>query len=148
MIDDLWVVLGGSIWKIYLKCAREPLVVPLLQRCTNLLPKYCVSHGPMRHADSAPSVYGSSIPYNTVALWLCLTKKSGISSSYWWKVAEPQHRATVYGRCGICMSHRSMGYGGTAPKFCMFHKRDFLPLPPVERTKLRSYTSVGSSLFR
>ena len=38
----------------------------------------------------------------------------------------------------------SYAYGGTrtAPKFCMFHKRDCLPLPPVEHTKLRSYTSV------
>jgi len=25
-------------------------------------------------------------------------------------------------------------YGGTAPKFCMFHKRGLLPLPPVEHT--------------
>jgi len=33
-------------------------------------------------------------------------------------------------------------YGGTAPKFCMFHKRVFLALRPVEHTKLRSYTSV------
>ena len=28
-------------------------------------------------------------------------------------------------------------YGGTAPKFCMFHKAGWLPLPPVEHTKLR-----------
>ena len=34
-------------------------------------------------------------------------------------------------------------YGGTAPKFCMFHKGGLLPLPPVEHRKLRSYTSVG-----
>ena len=31
-------------------------------------------------------------------------------------------------------------YGGTAPKFCMFHKRGLLPLLPVEHTKLRSWT--------
>ena len=31
-------------------------------------------------------------------------------------------------------------YGGTAPKFCTFHKRGLLPLPPVEHTKLRSCT--------
>ena len=34
-------------------------------------------------------------------------------------------------------------YGGTAPKYCMFHKRGWLPLPPVEHTKLGSCTSVG-----
>ena len=47
-------------------------------------------------------------------------------------------------------------YGGTAPKFCMFHKRGFFPLSPVEHTKLRSCTSVclfvvrkiGQRLFR
>jgi len=33
-------------------------------------------------------------------------------------------------------------YGGTAPKFCTFHKRVLLALRPVEHTKLRSYTSV------
>ena len=33
-------------------------------------------------------------------------------------------------------------YRGTGPKFCMFHKRGLLPLPPVEQTKLRSCTSV------
>jgi len=37
---------------------------------------------------------------------------------------------------------RLVNYGGTAPKFCMFHKRCCLPLPPVEHTKLRSCTSV------
>ena len=36
-------------------------------------------------------------------------------------------------------------YGGTAHKFCMFHKRGLLPLPPVEHTKLRSCTSTGLS---
>ena len=35
-----------------------------------------------------------------------------------------------------CFTH----YGATAPKFCMFHKRSLLPLPSVERTKLRSCT--------
>ena len=34
-------------------------------------------------------------------------------------------------------------YGGTGPKFCMFHKRGLQPLPPVEHTKLRSSTSVA-----
>ena len=33
-------------------------------------------------------------------------------------------------------------YGGVAPKFCMFHKLELLPLRPVEHTKLRSCTSV------
>ena len=37
-------------------------------------------------------------------------------------------------------------YRGTAPKFCMFHKRDLLPLPLVEHTKLRSCTSVVPSV--
>jgi len=31
-------------------------------------------------------------------------------------------------------------YGGTAPKFCRFHKTEVLPLPPVEHTKLGSCT--------
>jgi len=33
-------------------------------------------------------------------------------------------------------------YGGTAPKFCRFHRRGLLPLPPVEHTKLRNCTCV------
>jgi len=33
--------------------------------------------------------------------------------------------------------------GGSAPEFCMFHKRGLLPLPPVEHTKPRSYISVS-----
>ena len=38
-------------------------------------------------------------------------------------------------------------YGGTAPKFCMFHKRGLLLLHPVEHTILRSYASVTSPNF-
>ena len=34
-------------------------------------------------------------------------------------------------------------YGGKMPKFCIFHKRGWLPLSSVEHTKLRSCTSVG-----
>ena len=43
---------------------------------------------------------------------------------------------------GVAKSLLTGGYGGTAPKFCMFHKRGLLPLPPVEHTKLRSCTFV------
>jgi len=35
-------------------------------------------------------------------------------------------------------------YGGTAPKFRMFHKRGLLLLHLVEHTKLRSCTSVST----
>ena len=38
---------------------------------------------------------------------------------------------------------RLASYGGTAPRFCMFHKLELLPLRPVEHTKLRSCTSVS-----
>ena len=48
--------------------------------------------------------------------------------------------------CGKLYSSRrwskSISGGGIAPKFCMFHKRGFLPLSPVKHTKLRSCTSV------
>ena len=43
---------------------------------------------------------------------------------------------------GLVSYSSAVPYGGTAPKFCMFHKRGPPPLHPVEHSKLRSYTSV------
>ena len=41
---------------------------------------------------------------------LSTNKSSTIDDFSRGKATEPQHRATVYGRCGICVSHQSMGY--------------------------------------
>ena len=44
--------------------------------------------------------------------------------------------------CSLGASNIATLYGGTALKYCMFHKRGWLPLSSAEHTKLRSCTSV------
>ncbi|PUU84178.1 hypothetical protein B9Z19DRAFT_1070749 [Tuber borchii] len=61
-----------------------------------------------------------------------------------WHAEQHFQHAWVSNDRGRCLQEKfwHQPYGGTAPKFCMFYKRGLLPLPPVEHTELRGYTSV------
>ena len=59
------------------------------------------------------------------------------------QVPQPHLRIRCSSQGDLCKSGEVRYYGGTGPKFCMFHKRGLLPLPPVEHTKLRSCTCTS-----
>ena len=67
-------------------------------------------------------------------------EKQGFLWNLWYGIVP--WRVFPFALCGyrrVGDPHRTE-YGGTAPKFCMFHKRGLLHLPPVEHTKLSSCT--------